>query len=177
LTEPAPDGGRAQGPGDRRRAAGKSMITKDLHRISCESFVIMGWSAGWSGQRGDWGATPTCSWATDSLPAAAARDRARDQGRARMPRQARRNHGINTLLWLVGVLTVKDMRTTREQKEANTVYTDKVQANLKPETQRRFAQRAIARIERDYPWSRPSRVPMSCCLGISYATGTGRVPV
>jgi hypothetical protein len=62
------------------------------------------------------------------------------------------------LLFFVGVLIVKDMRTTREQREANTVHADKFQANLKP-------------------WSRPSRVAMSCCLGISYASGTGRVPV
>jgi hypothetical protein len=67
------------------------------------------------------------------------------------------------------------MRTTREQKEANTVYTSKVEANLKPETQ--HAQRAAAGIECNYPWSRPSRVAMSFCLGISHALGAGQVPV
>jgi hypothetical protein len=69
------------------------------------------------------------------------------------------------------------MRTTREQKEANTVHTSKVEANLKPETQRRHAQRAAGGIERNYPWSRPSRVAVSFCLGISHALGTGQVPV
>ena len=72
---------------------------------------------------------------------------------------------------------VKHMRTTREQKEASTVHTDKVQANLKPEAQRTLAQRAVARIERDYPWSRPICSAMSRGLGISYAHGTGPVPV
>jgi len=81
------------------------------------------------------------------------------------------------LLWLVSVLIVKDMRTAREQKEANTVYTDKVQANLKPETQRWLAQRAIARMERNHPWLRPSRVAMPFCLGTQYALGAGQVPV
>jgi hypothetical protein len=81
------------------------------------------------------------------------------------------------LLRLVAVHIVRDMRTTREQKEANTVHTDQVQANLKPETQRRLAQRAVARIERDYPWLRPSCAVMPFRLGTSYARGTGRVPV
>jgi hypothetical protein len=57
------------------------------------------------------------------------------------------------------------------------VHTDKVQANLKPVTQRGLAQRVITRIERDYPWSRPSCFVMSFHLGTSYANGTGPVPV
>jgi hypothetical protein len=57
------------------------------------------------------------------------------------------------------------------------VHTNKVQANLKPATQRWLDQRAAARIERNCPWSRPSRVAMSFRLGISYALGTGQVPV
>ena len=57
------------------------------------------------------------------------------------------------------------------------MHTDKVQANLKPETQRRLAQRAVARMERDYPWSRPSCAVVPSRLGISYAHGTGPVPV
>ena len=57
------------------------------------------------------------------------------------------------------------------------MHTDKVQANLKPETERRLAQRAVAGIERDYPWSRPSCAVMPFRLGTSYASGTGQVPV
>ena len=57
------------------------------------------------------------------------------------------------------------------------MHTSKVQANLKPATQSRHAQRAAAGIERNYPWSQPSRVAMSFCLGISSALGTGQVPV
>ena len=68
------------------------------------------------------------------------------------------------------------MRTTRKQKEANTVHTDKVQANLKPETQRWLAQRAAARIKSNYPWSRPSCAVMSFRLGTSYAHGIEQVP-
>jgi hypothetical protein len=57
------------------------------------------------------------------------------------------------------------------------VHTNKVQANLKPEPQRWPAPRAIARIERNYQWSRPSCSVMSFRLGISYALGSGQVPV
>lgn len=57
------------------------------------------------------------------------------------------------------------------------MHTSKVQANLKPATQPRHAQRAVAGIEHNYPWSQPSGVAMSFCLGISYALGTGQVPV
>jgi hypothetical protein len=46
---------------------------------------------------------------------------------------------------------VRDMRTTREQKEANTV-----EQNL---------------------WSQPSHSVVPFRLGISYARGTGQVPV
>jgi hypothetical protein len=52
---------------------------------------------------------------------------------------------------LVAVLIVRHMRTTREQKEANTV-----ERNL---------------------WSQPSCAVMPFRLGISYARGTGQVPV
>ena len=69
------------------------------------------------------------------------------------------------------------MRTTREQKEANTVHTSKVQANLKPAPQQWHAQRVAAGIERNHSWTRPSRIAISFCLGISYALGTGQVPV
>ena len=84
---------------------------------------------------------------------------------------------------VVGVFIVKDMRTTREQKEANTVQSkhavpmNQAQINLKPGFQRSHGQRAAARIERDYLWSRPSCAAMSLCLGTSYAIGTGLVPV
>jgi hypothetical protein len=68
------------------------------------------------------------------------------------PRPARGgNRGINALLSLVAVLMVRDMRTTREQKEANTV-----ERNL---------------------WSQPSYSVMPFRLSISYARGTGQVPV
>jgi hypothetical protein len=83
---------------------------------------------------------------------------------------------INTLPRRVGLLIVRCIRTTREQKEANTVHTNRVKANL-PEPQRQHAQRATTRIASDYPWSLPSRVIMSFCLGISYALGAGQVPV
>ena len=69
------------------------------------------------------------------------------------------------------------MSTTREQKEANTVHTSKIQANLKSETRQWHAQRMATGIERNYPWLRPSRVAMSFCLGMSYALGIGQVPV
>ncbi|HET9082356.1 MAG TPA: hypothetical protein VFO01_17815 [Trebonia sp.] len=69
------------------------------------------------------------------------------------------------------------MRTAREQKEANTVHENNGQDNLKPGTQRWHAQRASARIERDYPWSRPSHAAMSFRLGALYAMGSGQVPV
>jgi len=90
---------------------------------------------------------------------------------------------------IVGVFIVKYMRTTREQKEANTVQlentaqlknaaqTNQAQANLKPGFQRSHGQQAAARIERDYLWSRPSCAAMSLRLGTSYAIGTGPVPV
>ena len=79
---------------------------------------------------------------------------------------------------VVGVFIVKDMRTAREQKEANTVQTNTVQANnLKPGFKRSHGQLAAARIERDYLWSRPSCPVMSLHLGTSYAIGTGLVPV
>ena len=72
---------------------------------------------------------------------------------------------------------VKDMKTTREQKEANTVYSNKALAKLKPETQRRHAQPSATRIDSNEPWSQPSCVAMSFRLGISHALGTGQVPV
>jgi hypothetical protein len=83
---------------------------------------------------------------------------------------------------VVGVFIVKDMRTAREQKEANTVQTNtvqtnKAQANLLPEIGRSHGQRSAARIERDYLWSRPSCSAMSLRLGASYAFSTGQVPV
>jgi hypothetical protein len=78
---------------------------------------------------------------------------------------------------VVGVFIVKDMRTTREQKEANTVRTNQAQTNLKPGFQRSHGQWAATRIERDYLWSRPSCTAMSLRLGTSYAIGTGLVPV
>ena len=83
---------------------------------------------------------------------------------------------------VVGVFIVKDMRTAREQKEANTVQTNTVQTNkaqtkLLPEIQRSHGQRSATRIERDYLWSRPSCSAMSLRLGTSYAFGTGQVPV
>ena len=80
---------------------------------------------------------------------------------------------------IVGVFIVKYMRTTREQKEANTVQSrNTAQAtNLKPGFQRSHGQQAAARIERDYLWSRPSCAAMSLRLGASYAIGTGPVPV
>ena len=86
-------------------------------------------------------------------------------------RLTRPNRGINTLPWLVRVLIVKGMRTAREQKEASTVHNDRDKANMS-ESQRRHAQRAA-----NYPWSLPSRVAMSFCLGMSYALGIGQVPV
>jgi hypothetical protein len=68
------------------------------------------------------------------------------------PRPARGgDRGINTLLSLVAVLMVRDMRATREQKEANTV-----ERNL---------------------WSQPSYSVMPFRLAISYVRGTGQVPV
>ena len=69
------------------------------------------------------------------------------------------------------------MRTTREQKEANTVHMNKVQANQKLATQRWHALGAAAGIERDYLWSRPSRFAMPFCLGTQYALGAEQVPV
>jgi hypothetical protein len=53
------------------------------------------------------------------------------------------------------------MRTTREQKEANTVERNMMELNAMELKQ----------------WSRPSHSVMSFCLGISYALGTGQVPV
>jgi len=93
------------------------------------------------------------------------------------------------LRWIVGVFTVKDVRTAREQREANKVQSTKVQlnakaqvnkvqiTNLKPGFQRSHGQSAAAGIERDYLWSRPSCLAMSLRLGTSYAIGTGLVPV
>lgn len=84
---------------------------------------------------------------------------------------------------LVVARIVKDMRTARGQKEANTVLTKntglegKGQANPKPRAQRWHGQRSATRIERDYLWSRPSCAAMSLGLGISFAVGTGPVPV
>jgi hypothetical protein len=78
---------------------------------------------------------------------------------------------------VVGVFIVKDMRTAREQEEANTVRIKPVQANLPLEIQRSHGQRSAARIERDYLWSRPSCSAMSLRPGTSYAIGTGLVPV
>lgn len=101
----------------------------------------------------------------------------------REPRRPARNRGINVLRWIVGVFTVKDMRTAREQREANTVQSTKMQldkvqiTNLKPGFQRSHGQSAAAGIERDYLWSRPSCRAMSLRLGASYAIGTGLVPV
>jgi hypothetical protein len=51
---------------------------------------------------------------------------------------------------------VKGMRTTREQKEANTVERNMMELKQ---------------------WSHPSRAVKSFRLGISYALGTGQVPV
>ena len=78
---------------------------------------------------------------------------------------------------VVGVFIVKDMRTTREQKEANTVQQNQAQTHLKPGFQRSHGQWAAARIERGSLWSRPSCAAMSLRLGTSYAIGTGPVPV
>ena len=79
---------------------------------------------------------------------------------------------------MVGVFMVKDMRTAREQKEANTVQANQAQTtNLKPGFQRSHGQRAATRIERDSLWSRPSCAAMSLRLGTSYAIGTELVPV
>jgi hypothetical protein len=72
---------------------------------------------------------------------------------------------------------VKDMNTTREQKEANTVHTSKVEAKLRPQTQRWLSLPSSARIDRNHPWSQPSCVAMPFRLGASYAPGTGQVPV
>jgi hypothetical protein len=85
--------------------------------------------------------------------------------------------GINTLLRLAVVYMVKDMRTTREQKEANTVHANKGQATLKLETPRWLVRPSAARIERNLLWSQPSHVAMSLRLGISYSFGTRQVPV
>jgi hypothetical protein len=72
---------------------------------------------------------------------------------------------------------VKDMKTTREQKEANTVHTNKALAKLKLETQRRHAQPSATRIDCNDPWSQPSCVATFFRQGISYVSGTGPVPV
>jgi hypothetical protein len=71
--------------------------------------------------------------------------------------------GINTLPSLVASLTMKNMNTAREQKEANTVEanTDQLETWL----------------WRHYPCSLPSRAIMSTSLGISDAFGGGQVPV
>jgi hypothetical protein len=89
--------------------------------------------------------------------------------------------GIIVLRLFVGAPKVEDMRTAREQREANTVQQKPVQrnedqANLRRETWRAHAQRADLRIERDSLWSRPSCAAMSLRLGISYAFGSGQVP-
>ena len=86
-------------------------------------------------------------------------------------RLTRPNPGINTLPRLVGLRIVKGMRTAREQKEASTVHTGRDKANMS-ESQRRHAQQVT-----NYPWSLPSRVAMSFCLGIAYALASGQVPV
>jgi hypothetical protein len=77
--------------------------------------------------------------------------------------------GINMLPCFVGALTIRDMKTARQQKEANTVEGNKVQL----ETQLWRA----ARSQCDNPWSRPSCAIMSIGLGISGAFGSGQVPV
>jgi hypothetical protein len=71
--------------------------------------------------------------------------------------------GINTLPFLVAALTMKDMKTAREQKEASTV-----EANTG---------RLETRLWRHYPCSLPSRAIVSTGLGISDAFGIGQVPV
>jgi hypothetical protein len=81
--------------------------------------------------------------------------------------------GINTLLFFVDVLTVGDMKTAREWKEANTVEGNTLQLA----TRIRHARRSIARCWHNYPWSQPSRAIMPTALGISYAFGNGQVPV
>jgi hypothetical protein len=58
---------------------------------------------------------------------------------------------------------MKDMRTAREQKEANTVEANTDQLET--------------RLWRHYPCSLPSRAMMSTSLGIWNAFGTGQVPV
>jgi hypothetical protein len=52
------------------------------------------------------------------------------------------------------------MRTTRDQREASTVETNIVKLKM-----------------RRNPWRQPSHSAMSFRLGISYAHGTGPVPV
>jgi hypothetical protein len=81
--------------------------------------------------------------------------------------------GINTLLLFAGILTIRDMKTTREWEEANTVEGN----TLALETQLRHARRSVARCRRNYPWSQPSLAIMPTALGISYAFGNGQVPV
>jgi hypothetical protein len=57
------------------------------------------------------------------------------------------------------------MRTTREQEEASTVETSTVETST-----------VELKMHRN-PWRQPSRFAMSFRLGISYARGTGPVPV
>lgn len=84
--------------------------------------------------------------------------------------------GINRLPDLVATRMVVDMRTAREQREANTVLAKHAMLdNLRQ--QQWHAQRAIIRIEDESPWSRPSCAIMSLCLGNIYAFGNGPVPV
>ena len=71
--------------------------------------------------------------------------------------------GINTLPSSVAAFTMKDMKTARGQKEANTVEANTGQLEIRPRCH--------------YPCSLPSRAIMSTNLGISDAFGTGQVPV
>jgi hypothetical protein len=66
------------------------------------------------------------------------------------------NHGINTLPFPVAVHIVRDMNTTRGQKEASSVERHTMDLNQ---------------------WSRPSCFVMPSRLGIAYALGSGPVPV
>ena len=71
---------------------------------------------------------------------------------------------------------VIDMRTAREQREADTVLAKRtMMENLKMQQGRK--QRAIIRIERSFLWSRPADAVTCLHLSSSYSTDTGPVPV
>jgi len=80
---------------------------------------------------------------------------------------------INTLRSFVNAFTIRDMKSAREQREANTVEGSAIQLK----TQLRHAWRADTRSERNYPWSRPCRAIMCTGLGTSLSFGSGQVPV